>query len=137
MNIKRWLLATVAAFVVLSALEFLINGVLLQGLYDQTAAVWRPKPEMEQLMWLFWTTYAISAVVFTLIYAQGYEKSKAGAAQGARYGLYMGVFLAANVSLGFYAVLPIPGILALYWFLGGVVEYAVVGALVGWFYRRP
>lgn len=136
MDIKRWSLATIAAFVVLFALEFFINDVLLKDLYLQTAAVWRPAPEMERMIWLFWVAYAISAVVFTLIYAQGYEKLKAGAAQGARYGLYMGVFLAANISLGFYTALPIPGAIAVYWFLGGVTEYVVMGATVGWIYRK-
>ena len=39
MNTKRWLLASVAAFIVIFALEFVINGVLLSDLYKQTASV--------------------------------------------------------------------------------------------------
>lgn len=136
MDIKRWSLATLAAFVVLFALEFFVNDVLLKDLYVQTAALWRPAPEMERMIWMFWLAYAISAAVFTLIYAQGYEKLKAGAAQGARYGLYMGVFLAANFCLTLYTVLPIPGVLAVYWFLAGVTEYVMMGATVGWIYRK-
>src|SRR5205807_2458195 len=52
MNTKRWLLASVAVFVVIGVLEFLVHGVLLSGLYKQTASVWRPEAEMRQMMWI-------------------------------------------------------------------------------------
>ena len=41
MNVKRWLLASLAVFVVTAALDMFINSVLLTGLYHQTASVWR------------------------------------------------------------------------------------------------
>ncbi len=121
MNIKRWAIASLAVLVVLFVLEFVIHGVLLQSIYQQTASVWRPMEEMNRLMWVMW---------------QGYEKPKAGAAQGARYGLYLGILVGAPMGLGTYAVLPIPGALALYWFIGAVVEYVTAGAVVGWIYRQ-
>ena len=46
MNRKRWLLASGAVFVVMAVLEFLVHGVLLSGLYQQSASVWRPQAEM-------------------------------------------------------------------------------------------
>ena len=46
MNTKRWLLASVAVFVVIGVLEFIVHGVLLSGLYKQTAAVWRAVKEL-------------------------------------------------------------------------------------------
>lgn len=136
MNTKRWLIASIATFVVIAVLEFVVNAVLLAGLYSQTAAVWRPQAHMQRLMWLWWVSYAISALVFTLIYAQGYEPAKAGAAQGMRYGAYMGAFLGAPMSLGFYAVLPIPVVLAVSWFVAAVVMWAAAGAVVGALYRK-
>lgn len=136
MNIKRWVIASVAVLVVLLVLEFVIHGMLLQGMYQQTAAVWRPLEEMNRLMGWMWLGDAVIAVFFTLIYAQGYEKAKAGAAQGMRYGLYVGILMGASMSLGSYATLPIPGALALYWFIGSVVEFVAAGAVVGWVYRR-
>jgi hypothetical protein len=136
MNIKRWAIASVAVFVVLFVLEFVIHGVLLQDIYRQTAPVWRPLEEMNRLMWWMWLGDAVIAVFFTLIYTQGYEKPKAGAAQGMRYGLYLGILMGASMSLGSYATLPIPGALALYWIIGSVVEFVAAGAVVGWIYRR-
>lgn len=135
MNTKRWLLASVAAFIVIFALEFVINGILLSDLYKQTASVWRPEPEIMRMMWLMWLSYAIAAPVFAFVYTKGYEAAKGGVGQGVRYGLYMGLFLAASIGLGSYAVLPIPGILAVYWFIGGVFEYMVAGAVVGAIYK--
>lgn len=82
-----------------------------------------------------WLSYAIAAPVFAFVYTKGYEAGKGGIGQGVRFGFYLGVFLAASISLGFYAALPIPGILAVYWFIGGVVEYVVVGAVVGAIYK--
>lgn len=136
MNIKRCAIASIAVLVVLFVLEFVIHGVLLQGIYQQTASVWRPMEEMNRLMWMMWIGYAIAAVFFALIYAQGYEKTKAGAAQGMRYGLYLGILIGAPMSLGTYSALPIPGALALYWFIGSIIEYVAAGAVVGWIYRR-
>jgi len=136
MNTKRWLIASLAAFVVIAVLEFIVNAILLADLYHQTAAVWRPPTDMQSLMWLWWVSYAVSALVFTLIYAQGYEPAKAGPAQGMRYGLYMGLFLAAPMGIGFYAVLPIPGALAVYWFVAAVVMWAIAGAVVGALYKK-
>ena len=46
MNNKRWIQASIAVFVGLFVLEFVINGILLQDIYQKTASVWRSEPEM-------------------------------------------------------------------------------------------
>src|SRR5438132_11816718 len=122
MNTKRWLLASVAVFVVIGVLEFLVHGVLLSGLYKQTASVWRPEAEMRQMMWIFWAGYLVFAPFFALIYVKGYEKGKPGLGQGFRYGLYVGAMLSVMSSFVWYVILPIPPVLAFYWFLATLVE---------------
>lgn len=135
MNIKRWLFASLAVLVVIAALDMVINSVLLTGLYQQTASVWRPPEEMQRRMWLFGVGYLIFAPFFTLIYAKGYEPDKSGLGQGLRYGLYMGLVLSVMQNLIWYTVLPIPGVLAFYWFLGGMVESIAAGVAAGLIYR--
>ena len=135
MNVKRWLFASLAVLVVIAAIEMVINGVLLTGLYQQTASVWRPPEEMRRMMWLFWLGYLIFAPFFTLIYAKGHEPAKSGLGQGLRYGLYMGLVLSVMQNLVWYAVLPIPGVLAFYWFLGGMVESIAAGVAAGLIYH--
>ncbi|MEK9134207.1 MAG: hypothetical protein AAB333_05050, partial [Pseudomonadota bacterium] len=79
--------------------------------------------------------YLIFAPFFTLIYAKGYEPDKSGLGQGLRYGLYMGLVLSVMQNLIWYTVLPIPGVLAFYWFLGGMVESIAAGVAAGLIYR--
>lgn len=136
MNNKRWLQASLAVVVVMFILEFIIHGVLLQGIYHQTASVWRSETEMQGMMWMMWIGYLIFAPVFTLIYAKGYEPKKNGLGQGLRFGVYMGLAFPAMQSLSWYAVLPIPGILAFYWFVAGVVVFIALGATAGLVYRK-
>ena len=135
MNTKRWLLASVAVFVVLAALEFLIHGVLLSDLYRQTVSVWRSEAEMQKMMWIFWVGMLVFAPFFSLIYAKGYEKGKPGLGQGFRYGLYVAVMLSVMHSFGWYVILPIPLALAFYWFLGTLVEFIAAGVAAGLVYH--
>ena len=133
MNTKRWLLASVAALVVVAVLEFVIHGVLLSGIYRQTASIWRK--DMQQLMWIFWVGYLVFAPFFALIYVKGYEKGKPGLGQGLRFGFYVGAMLSVMASFGWYVLLPIPLALAFCWFLATLAVYVAAGAAVGSVYR--
>jgi len=134
MNTKRWLLASAAVFVVIAVLEFFIHGVLLSDTYRQTASVWRP--EMQGLMWIFWVGHLVFAPFFALIYVKGYERGKSGLGQGFRCGLYVGAMLSVMYSFGWYVILPIPLVLAFYWFLAILVEFIAAGLAAGLIYRE-
>ncbi len=136
MNTKRWLLASVGVFVVIAVMESFIHGVLLSDMYRATASVWRAKPEMQQMMWIFWAGYLVFAPFFALIYVKGYEKGKPGLGQGIRCGLYVGAMLSVMQSFGWYVILPIPFVLAFYWFLAILVEFIAAGAAAGLVYRE-
>ena len=136
MNTKQWLLASVAVFVVVAVLEFLMHGVLLSDVYRQTASVWRSEAEMQKMMWIFWVGMLVFAPFFALIYVKGYEKGKPGLGQGFRYGLYVGVMLSVMHSFGWYVILPIPLALAFYWLLGILVEFIAAGVAAGLVYHE-
>ena len=133
MNTKRWLFASIAVLVVVAVLEFVIHGVLLSGIYQQTASIWRK--DMQRLMWIFWVGYLVFAPFFALIYVKGYEKGKPGLGQGFRYGLYMGAMLSVMHSFGWYVILPIPLALAFWWFVGTLVEFIAAGVAAGLVYH--
>jgi hypothetical protein len=135
MNTKRWLLASVAVFVVIAVLEFVIHGMLLQGVYKQTASVWRPEAEMQRLFWIFWVGYLVFAPFFALIYAKGYEKGEPALGQGFRFGLYMGLMLSVLHSYAQYVILPIPLVIACYWFAATIVEFVAAGIAAGLVYH--
>jgi hypothetical protein len=136
MNTKRWLLAALAGFVTYAVAEMLIHGMLLQSTYEATASLWRPKEEMESLMWAMWLSEAIVALVMAFVYSKGYEVGKNGLGQGLRFGFYISLILAAPGSLGSYFAMPIPASLAVYWFIATVVSVTAVGGAIGLVYKR-
>jgi len=136
MKTKRFALASAAVFVVFAILEGIIHGVLLADIYQQTSSIWRPENDIQRNMLLMWLGYLIFAPAFVLIYSKGYEANKGGLPQGIRFGLITGMLLSASQSLGWYVVLPIPGVLAFWWFVTGMVEAVAAGAAVGVIYRQ-
>lgn len=131
MNMKRWVLAGLAAFVVVSVLDFLAHGKLLMGLYERTASVWRPHAESHQKMWLMMLGQLFFGLLFAKIYAHGYEEGKPGLGQGLRYGLLIGVLLSISYVAVWYVVLPIPFSLAVGWVVSTMVNCLAAGAVVG------
>ena len=135
MNTKRMALASLAVFGVFFIVDGVVNTVLLADLYKQTASVWRPESEIQSNMWLMWLGTLILAPLFVLIYAKGYEANKPSLSQGVRYGLIVGVFISAPQCLAWYAVLPIPAVLPVWWFAAGMVESIAAGAATALVYR--
>lgn len=136
MNKKRWVVAALAAFAVYFVLEMVLHGILLGDLYRETATVWRSEPQMRSLMWTLWLVYAVQAAVLAFIYTKGYEPGKSGIKQGMRFGIALGLLLATMKSLGSYFSLPIPALLASYWFVGELIITTVAGVAIGAIYRR-
>jgi|SRR5579871_1274863 len=136
MNTKRWLLASLAVFVVVQVLEFLIHGVLLQDQYKASASVWRPEADMQKLMWIFWVGGLVFAGFFALIYAKGYEKGKPALGQGLRFGLYVGAMPCVTESFGWYVILPVPVALAFAWLVTVLVQSVAAGIAAGLVYRE-
>jgi hypothetical protein len=134
MNNKRLFHASVAVFVVIFVLEWLIHGLLLKGIYQQTAIVWRPWADEQKLMWLMWLGYLIFAPFFTMIFDKGYERDKPAHEQGMRFGLLVGLAFAPMQALVWYVVLPIPSTLAFFWLVAWIIQYVVLGLTVGWVY---
>jgi hypothetical protein len=123
---KQVLKGTVAVFIVLAVLDFVINAVLLKGAYEATAHLWRPEAEMK--IWLFQVVALFVAYFFTLIFSKGYEGK--GIGEGVRYGFYVGMLMAVPMAYGSYGAMPIPYSLALQWFIYGLIEYVLAGVVV-------
>lgn len=135
MNIKRWLLASAAVFVVISIVGFVVHQLLLKDLYMQTASVWRPEAEMMKLIWLSKIGCVIVSLMFVFLYAKGLERKKPALAQGLRFGFYVWLFVSIPMCLGWYMVIPIPAALPTYWAIGGLVEWLLAGAAAGLIYK--
>lgn len=122
----RVILAIVVVFVVWSALDFVIHGVLLSPTYEATAELWRPREEMK-MGWMYGAT-AMGAVCFTAIYA--FLIRTGSVAKGVAYGLLFGIGTGVPMALATYSTMPIPPRMAVGWLLGAVVEAMIAGLLI-------
>jgi len=134
MNIQRWVVASIVVTVVVAILEMILHGYLLQGMYQETASVWRPQDEMRAMMPLMWLGYAALAPFFVWVYVQGATPGAEPVEQGVRFGFMLGAGLSAMNSFVWYAVLSIPSKLAMAWFFGelGVFIAAGIAAAVSY-----
>jgi hypothetical protein len=122
---KKVLPGFIAAFITLEVLDFIVHGVILGSTYA-SMTVWRP--DMMSKMWITHIITLIGSFFFAFIFSKGYENK--GIGEGLRYGLYIGIWMSVGMAYGTYAMIAIPYSLALEWFLFGIVEYVIAGAVL-------
>jgi hypothetical protein len=123
---KKFWIGFLVVFVAFFAMDWLVNGVLLKDEFAATAQLWRPVEDMK--MGVFCVVDLFVAFFFTLIFSKGYEGK--GLPEGLRYGFFVGMLMAVPMAYGMYGAMPIPYSLALKWFLFGLTEYVILGAVV-------
>jgi len=128
MNHKRGFAAFIAAFVFIFFFEFVWHGMLMKSSYLETASLWRSQPVFPLLM----LGQAVVAFAFTGLYV-----SKVGVncpVTGAGYGVVIGILCAGGSFIRF-AVQPLTAKILCMWIAGGLIEFALAGALVGAIYK--
>ena len=132
MNIKRLLLAVVAAFFFTFLTDFVIHAVWLNADYKATASAWRSDAEAQaRFAWMV-IAHVLMAIAFTVVWAKGAWRGGVGA--GATFGFWMGLFQHVVV-LFMYVVMPLRGDIAVKWFLAGLLQAIVLGVLVAAMYK--
>jgi tryptophan-rich sensory protein len=132
MNIKRLILAIIAGWVVIFATDFLIHNLWLGPVYEATKPLWRPEGEMHtHICWMFLAQFLIVAT-FVIVWAKGFAGGSMGAA--VTFGLLMGVFQ-QTWAIILFVVLPMPGELAVKWFVGGLVQAVLLGIVTSLVYK--
>jgi len=53
MNRARFVTASVAAFVAIAVVNFVVHGVVLSGIYQQAASAFRKEADAQRHFWLF------------------------------------------------------------------------------------
>ena len=133
MMFKQTLLATVIVFIAWSAMDFLVHGMLLQSVYQETAFLWRPEDQMHALL--------MSAVTllfsFCVVSVYSYFIVPKSVATGLKYGLTLGVGVGAVTGIGSFCYMPIPLYLAGAWFGVNLVEITLAGIIVGYMVKEP
>jgi len=132
---KRFLGAVLAVTAVIVVLDMILHNVILMDAYKETMNLWRPEAEVNRLFWLIIAGYPVFALFFVLVFAKGYEKDKAGLGQGLRFGVLAGLLVFGSTNMMYYAVMPLPVVIPLSWFLGGMVECIAGGIVAGLIYK--
>jgi len=133
MNTKSFLITVVVLYVVVQVLGYLVHQVWLTPVYEELAAVFRPRAEMDELMWVFFVTSAIFVLVFTYIFIRGREGK--GIMEGVRYGALMGLLYNITVSYDSYVVYPLTYSLTLKWALSGFAISVILGVVASLVYK--
>ena len=133
MNVPRFITAFIAVFIVFGILEYVIHEILLAGLYEATAELWRPKAEQWDKPGWIAASGALFVGAFCLIFDQGYEAR--GLMEGVRYGALIAILL-TGIILGFYVFMPIPLALIGYLTVTVFVESLIAGVGLAEIYAR-
>ncbi len=131
MNVKRYIIASFAAFILFEIFNFVIHGLILAGAYEATAAIWRS--DMDSIMWIIYLVDLVKAFLFVYIFIKGYQAR--GWHEGLRFGFIIGLFVSLGTGFESYATYPIPFSMALQWFIYGVVQFILCGILTALIYK--
>lgn len=124
---KKTLVAFVVVCVLFLIMDYVLHGILLGGLYAETAHLWRAPEALGRLAWIFWVVDALIAFLFVWLYTKGLETGKPWLGQGVRFGLAVGLIFSLPMGFSMYAMMPVPFSLGLGWFVGALVEFVVAG----------
>jgi hypothetical protein len=131
MNKSFWI-GFVVVFVVLAILDTLTNTVLLSGVYDETASLWRPEAQIK--IGVIVLSWAFIAFFFTLIFSKGYQGK--GMWEGVRYGLYVTGMVSIPMAYMTYATMPVPYALTFQWWVYSGITFVIMGVLLALIYGK-
>lgn len=131
MNLQKFIYTCIAVFAVIFGLDYLVHHIVLVEMYNNTAEIWRAPDRM--IMWPMFAGQILFALIFVYLFTRNYEAK--GMGEGFRYGLYIGLILAA-MHIGAYAYLPVPLALVLAWIAASMVKCILLGFVAALVYRE-
>ena len=123
----------IVVLVVMNVYGYVIHGLGLSETYQSLASVFRPKEEMDSMMWMMMLGGAVGLLLFCYIFTLGHEGK--GVMEGVRYGALIGLLISIPSSVDHYVIYPITGELAVIWFVAGVVGFIIAGAVFAAIYK--
>lgn len=133
MNVKRYILGSLAVFLFVYLAEFVFHGMFMKDAYLAQMELLRPEGEQMAYMPFMALGFLILAFGFCFIFINGYEGK--GVAEGLRYGLYAAIAFGVSSHLIRYAVFPLPKDWVVSWIVGESVIIMLAGALMAVIYK--
>jgi hypothetical protein len=133
MNVKRYILGSIAVFLFVYVAEFLFHGFFMKDAYLARMDLLRPEAEAMAYMPFMALGFLILAFGFSFIFVQGYEGR--GVAEGVRFGLYAAIAFGVSAHLINYAVFPLPKNWVVSWIIGESIIIMLAGAVIALIYK--
>ena len=134
MNIKRFIISSVVAFVVFSALGTVFS-IWGDNLFPEIQKIMRPASELHAMWPIGMVLAIVFSFLFVLIYIKGYQAKPSRVLEGMRYGFFVGLLICI-AGVDSFMQFPVVANLAIFWFVTGLVQFVVTGAVVGLIYKR-
>lgn len=122
----------VVAFVFVFVFGWVWHGMLMKSAYMETESLWRTEPDFASHFGILILGHFVIAFAFTGLYV-----SKVGlqsTATGLGYGVVIAI-LCTGVNLIRFAVEPLTTTILCLWIVGDLLQFAIMGALVGAIYK--
>lgn len=135
MDRKFWIsgiACTIAAF----AFGFVVHGMLLGGDYAQLPNLFRPEAEAQGYFHFMVIAHIFIGFSFAWIYRQGISPGKPWFIQGIRFGVAVASLVTIPTYLIYYAVQPMPGMMAAKQIVFDGIAVVLTGLVAGFFNRE-
>jgi len=129
-NNKRVFRSALVIFLFALLWNGVVHLVLLRDADAILDTIGRPSNERSLVLSLVVT--ALIAILFVWSYARTVKYGTVR--EGVKHGLFFGILAGVLVDLNQYILYPIPALLALEWFVFGLIEFCLYGVIVGKFY---
>lgn len=132
---KKYAIPALTVFVVITIVNTVFHGVIMEKTYLQNAHLFRPMDAICQHKYYFWLANLIFSFAFCYIYSKGHEKTDP-VAQGIRFGLWISLLIWVPAAITNYTIYPHPQSLELAWLLGHTVESVLAGITAAHMFSR-
>ena len=136
LDVRNWLLASAAVFILYSLLQFIVQRVFFMPTFPE---VYPASPGVQDLGLVQTYTYlgrAIFALVFVYIFTRGFE-AKAGVFEGIRFGFWIALLIQVPAVFASLVVLNQPAGILVGSAVSGTIQYILCGILANMIYRKP
>jgi hypothetical protein len=131
---KKFIISTLIMFVVWMVGGIVVHGVLLGADYAKLPSLYRTETDSQQYLPFMFLAHLLLAGALVRIYTRGME-AKPWLNQGLRFGLAVALLTVVPTYMIYFAVQPMPGMLAVKQIIFDGIWTLLLGVVVAFLYR--
>lgn len=131
---KKFIISTLILFVVSMIGGIVVHGVLLGADYAKLPSLYRVEADSQQYLPFMLLAHLLLAGALVWIYTRGME-AKPWLNQGLRFGIAVALLTVVPTYLIYFAVQPMPGMLAMKQIIFDGIRMLLLGVVVAFLYR--